>query len=90
MELHLRIVTADGEYTVRTTLYNIVELERKYGVTAADLVTGVSIEQLGFLAHVASKAAGLPVPIALDDFLRSLVNLTVVDAADEDPSGGGQ
>lgn len=91
MELVIRVVTADGEYTVRTTLFSIVQLERAYKITASDLVRGVSIEQLGYLAWEASKAAGHNPPAKLDDFLRSLTELAVVEGdADADPSDGGQ
>jgi len=79
MELHILIVTADGEYTVTTTLYNIVQLEREYRTTASAFAAGLSMEQLGFLAHEASKAEGHKPPAKLDDFLKSVKNLTVLD-----------
>ena len=51
MELTIRVKTADDDYTVHTTLFNIVQLERKYKTTASALQTGVSVEQLGYLAY---------------------------------------
>ncbi|NBR43307.1 MAG: hypothetical protein EBU04_10795 [Verrucomicrobia bacterium] len=43
MELTIRVKTADDDYTVSTTLFNIVQLERKYKTTASALQTGVSV-----------------------------------------------
>ena len=80
MELTIRVKTADDDYTVHTTLFNIVQLERKYKTTASALQTGVSVEQLGYLAYEASRAAGKNPPAQLDDFLlREIKTLTVVD-----------
>lgn len=84
MELNIRVQTADDDYTVKTTLFNIVQLERKYKTTASALQTGVSIEQLGYLAYEGSKAAGHKPPATLDDFLKSLVDLSVIEDEDED------
>ena len=92
MELTIRVKTADDDYTVHTTLFNIVQLERKYKTTASALQTGVSVEQLGYLAYEASRAAGKNPPAQLDDFLRSLVDLSVVedDEAMPGPTDEGQ
>ena len=51
MELNIRVVTADNDYVVTTSLMNIVQLERAYKTTASAFATGLSMEQLAFLAH---------------------------------------
>lgn len=92
MEITIRIKTADDDYTVKTTLFNIVQLERKYKTTASALRTGVSMEHLGYLAYEGSKAAGHNPPATLDDFLKSLVDLSVIedDEAVPGPTKEGQ
>lgn len=79
MELNIRVVTAADDYVVTTSLMNIVQLERAYKTTASAFATGLSMEQLAFLAHEASKDAGHKPPPRLDDFLREIKTLTVVD-----------
>lgn len=89
MEIKIRVVTKDADYVVGTTLFHIVLLERAYKTTASQLQGGISIEQLGFLAHEASKTGGHKPPPALDDFLRSLTDLSVVSEEEEElpPTG---
>ena len=60
MKLSININTGENDYVVETNLFHIVQLERKFKVKASDLATGISIEQLGFLAHEASKTGGFP------------------------------
>jgi len=88
MEIRIRVKLTDSEYVVSTSLFMIVQLERHYKTSASELATGMSLEQLGYLAWLASQADHNP-PVRLDDFLRNVVNLTVVDAEeDEDPTPG--
>ena len=90
MQLNIRINTGETDYVVQTNLFHIVQLERKYKVKASDLASGISIEQLGFLAHEAAKTGGFAPPLQLDDFLKKLVTLDVVEAGTTNPTNGVQ
>lgn len=90
MQLSIRINTGEEDYLVQTNLFHIVQLERKYKIKASDLASGISIEQLGFLAHEAAKTGGHAPPLQLDDFLKKLVTLDVVDSGSTNPTPGDQ
>jgi hypothetical protein len=90
MKLNIKVTTLENEYVVQTNLFHIVQLERKYKVKASDLANGISIEQLGYLAHEAAKTSGQNPPLQLDDFLKKLVNLDVLDVEPENLTNGVQ
>lgn len=90
MQLNIKVNTGENDYIVQTNLFHIVQLERKYKVKASDLASGISIEQLGFLAHEAAKTGGHAPPLQLDDFLKKLVSLDVVEAGTTNPTNGDQ
>ena len=86
MNLTLR-VTRNGEtYDVQTNLMVTVLWERKFKARASDLATGVSMEALAYMAYEASKMAGIVVPVSLDDFIKSVSNLEVVDNEPANPT----
>ena len=86
MNLTLR-VTRNGEtYDVTTNLMVTVLWERKFKARASDLATGVSMEALAYMAFEASKMTSIVVPVAFDDFLRSVENLEVVDNEPANPT----
>ena len=90
MQLSIKINTGDEDYIVKTNLFHIVQLERKYKIKASDLASGISIEQLGYLAHEAAKTGGFAPPLQLDDFLKKLVTLDVVESISTNPTPGDQ
>ena len=90
MQLSIKINTGDEDYIVQTNLFHIVQLERKYKIKASDLASGISIEQLGYLAHEAAKTGGFAPPLQLDDFLKKLVTLDVVESVSTNPTPGDQ
>ena len=90
MKLSIKVNTGDGDYVVETNLFHLVQLERKFKVRASDLVAGISIEMLGFLAHEAAKQQGHNPPVILDDFLKKLVNLEVLETESANPTSGDQ
>ena len=90
MQLSIKINTGDEDYIVQTNLFHIVQLERKYKIKASDLASGISIEQLGYLAHEAAKTGGFAPPLQLDDFLKKLVTLDVVESVSTNPTLGDQ
>jgi hypothetical protein len=86
MNLTLR-VTRNGEtYDVSTNLMVTVLWERKFKARASDLATGVSMEALAYMAYEASKMNGVTVPVAFDDFVKSVENLEVVDNEPANPT----
>jgi hypothetical protein len=90
MKLSIKINTGGDDYIVETNLYHIIQLERKYKVKASDLANGISIEQLGFLAHEAAKTGNFAPPLQLDDFLKKLVTLDVLENEAANPTEGDQ
>ena len=90
MKLSIKINTGEGDYVVETNLFHIVQLERKYKVKASDLASGISIEMLGYLAHEAAKQQGHNPPLVLDDFLKKLVTLDVLENEAANPIEGDQ
>jgi hypothetical protein len=90
MKLSIKVNTGDGDYVVETNLFHLVQLERKFKVRASDLAAGISIEMLGFLAHEAAKQQGHNPPVILDDFLKKLANLEVLETESANPTSGDQ
>jgi hypothetical protein len=77
MELTLKITRNGSSYEVATDLFVIVSWERKYKAKASDLVNGVAIEHLAYMAYECSKRDGIEVPVVFDDFLKSLTGLEI-------------
>ena len=89
MKLTLKVDQGHGEYQVETNLYVIVTWERKYKRKASDIQTaGIGMEDLAFMAYEASKQAGVTVPAMLDDFIKRLVTLEVVEGEPATPTVG--
>jgi hypothetical protein len=86
MNLTIRVTRNGDTYDVTTNLMVTVLWERKYKARASDLATGVSMETLAYMAYEASKMNGVTVPVAFDDFVRSVTNLEVVDNENANPT----
>ena len=43
------------------------------------------MEDLAFMAHTALQQNGVVVPIVLDDFIKKIILLEVIDTEDENP-----
>lgn len=87
MKLDLHVTTIDGDdYTVQTNLFVIVAWERKYKRKASDLVNGVGVEDLAFMAYESCRQTNVPVPAVFDDYVKKLANIEVVDQEDPNPS----
>jgi hypothetical protein len=84
MKITLAVEQTDGlKYQVTTNLFSIVALERKFGIRASDLASGVAMEHLAFLAFEGAKQQGHTTPIVFDDYIKGLTSVEVVseDAA---------
>jgi hypothetical protein len=82
MQLTLKVTLADNEHIIKTNLMTIVAWERKYKRKVSQIADGIGIEDLAFLAYEASRTNGIVVPSTLDEYIKSLVNLEVIDTAD--------
>lgn len=87
MQLTLAVHMTTGDtYQVKTNLYTIVALERKFKIRATDLEHGIAMEHLAYLAYEASKQHEIVVPVAFDDFIKKLEAVEVVEADDANPT----
>ena len=87
MQLTLQIDLGQGPVQVKTNLMVIVNWERKYKRKASQLGEGgIGMEDLAFMAHEACKVCAVPVPLMLDDFIKQLVSLEVVDNEEGNPT----
>jgi hypothetical protein len=86
MKLTLKVDIGEGPFEVQTNLYVIVAWERKFKSKASNLANGVGMEDLAFMAYESSKVAGITVPVVLDDFIKRLVTLEVVDNDPANPT----
>jgi hypothetical protein len=79
MQTKLAIDLGEGEIVVETNLWVITLWERKFKRKASDLINGVGIEDLAFMAHEVCKQQKILVPAMLDDFIKKLVKLEPVE-----------
>ena len=75
----MKLTFADNEQTVTTNLMTIVAWERKYKRKTSQISDGIGIEDLAFLAYEASRQNGIVVPALLDEYIKSLINLEVIE-----------
>lgn len=91
MKITLEVTPTDGQpYRVTTNLFSIIAMERKFGIKASDLASGIAMEHLAFLAFEGSKQQNIVVPVVFDDFVKNLENLEVVDTAAVNPTNEGR
>ncbi|MGL4185927.1 MAG: hypothetical protein ACRCR4_09130 [Thiotrichaceae bacterium] len=86
MKLTLRVDQGDGPMEVTTNLYTIVAWERRFKTKASNIANGIGLEDLAFLAHTALQQIGVVVPIVLDDFIKKVTVLEVVEDVPENPT----
>ncbi len=85
MKLTLRVDQGDGPIEVSTNLFTIVAWERKFKTKASNIANGIGMEDLAFMAHTALQQNNVVVPIVLDDFIKKLLLLEVVDTEADTP-----
>lgn len=86
MKLTIRVDIGEGPVDVETNLFITVLWERKYKRKASDLAQGVGAEDLAFMAHEAMKLSKVTVPAMLDDFIKKIVSLEVVETSSANPT----
>jgi hypothetical protein len=82
MQLTLKVTFEDKTETVTTNLMTIVMWERKYKRKASQISDGIGVEDLAYMAYEASRSQGIVVPALLDDYIKSIKNLEVVEQND--------
>jgi hypothetical protein len=82
MQLTLKVTFEDTAHTVTTNMMTIVMWERKYKRKASQMSDGIGMEDLAFMAYEASRAQGITVPALLDDYIKQIKSLEVVDTND--------
>jgi len=87
MKLTLRVDQGDGPIEVSTNLFTIVAWERKFKTKASNIANGIGMEDLAFMAHTALQQNSVVVPVVLDDFIKKLLLLEVVDTEADIPFG---
>jgi len=85
MKLTLRVDQGDGPMDITTNLFTIVAWERRFKTKASKIAEGIGMEDLAFMAHTALQQNGVVVPVVLDDFIRKIIQLEVIDTEDENP-----
>ena len=86
MKLTLRVDQGDGPVEITTNLFTIVAWERRFKTKASNIANGIGMEDLAFMAHTALQQNGIVVPVVLDDFIKNIVLLEVVDNEPENPT----
>jgi len=86
MKLTLRVDQGDGPMEITTNLFTIVAWERRFKTKASKIADGIGMEDLAFMAHTALQQNGVVVPVVLDDFIKKIVLLEVVDTEPENPT----
>lgn len=82
MQLTLKVTFADRTDVLTTNLMTIVAWERKYKRKASQISDGIGIEDLAYMAYECSRQQQIVVPALLDDYIKSITNLEVVDQND--------
>lgn len=86
MKLSFRIDYGNGPQTVTTDLWAVVAWERKNGTKVSQLGEGIGLDDLCFLAHNTLFRQGADVPKNLDDFIKQLEELEVVETPAVNPT----
>lgn len=91
MQITLKVTPVEGEpYTVRTNLFTIVGLERKFKIRASELVDGIAVEHLAFMAYECCKQQGIPVSPVFDDYIKQVESIEIEDTEQPNPTKAGQ
>ena len=87
MRLKLQVQEKDTAYTVETNLFVIIAWERKFKRKISDLSNGIGMEDLAFMAYECCKQTNdRVVPVVFDDYIKTLVNIDVLEDEPVNPS----
>ena len=90
MQLNMSIDLHDGNgpQEVRTTLYAMVQWERKFNVKIAELSERLGIEDIAFIAYETLASLNRPRPSTFEDFIKKNPDIQVIGAGDDPPTQG--
>jgi hypothetical protein len=86
MKLTLEVTNHEGTYQVSTNLFTVVLWERRFKRKAADMVNGIGVEDLLYLAWEASKQSKIVVPSEFDTYCKQVTNVEVVEQEAQNPT----
>jgi hypothetical protein len=84
--LKLKVEEKDATYTVETNLFVIIAWERRFKRKISDLSNGIGMEDLAFMAFECCKQTDRVVPIAFDDYIKTLVNIEILEDEPVNPT----
>jgi hypothetical protein len=88
MNITMQVDTGSGCRELQTTMWAVVQWERKFKVKASDMAKGMGMEDLVYLAYCSEQAAGNPIPAVFDDYVKKIKSIDVVASGDETPTQG--
>jgi hypothetical protein len=86
MIARLRVQTTEATWEVETSLWVVIQWERKFKRKASDMANSIGAEDLVYLAWEASKLQGVVVQAAFDDFAKRCVDVKIVEEEQENPT----
>jgi hypothetical protein len=86
MQITLNVDTGSGPRPITTTMWAIVQWERRFKMKASDMAKSMGMEDLAFLAYASEQAAGNTVPAVFDDYVKRIRSLEVVSEETENPT----
>lgn len=86
--MRIAVDTGTGRRELETTMWAIVQWERKFKVKASDMARSMGMEDVAFLAYASEQAAGNTVPAVFDDYVKRIRFCEILDAGDETPTQG--
>lgn len=86
MKIRMSVDTGNGPREVETTMWAVVQWERRFKVKASDMAKSMGMEDLAFLAYASEQAAGNPVPAVFDDYIKRVRSIDVVEEEAENPT----
>jgi hypothetical protein len=88
MQLNLEVDQGDGPQRITTTLWAMVQWERKFNVKASQMADRLGIEDIAYLAWQTLISNKKPVASEFDAFLQKNPEIRVIGAGDDPPTLG--
>ncbi len=90
MQLNIRVDQHDGNgpREVRTTMWAMVQWERRYNVKIAQLSEKLGVEDIAYIAYETLRSLKYPTPSTFDDFLKKNPEIEILGAGDDPPTLG--
>ena len=86
MKIRMQVDTGTGPREVETTMWAVVQWERRFKVKASDMAKSMGVEDLAFLAYASEQAAGNSVPAVFDDYVKRIRSIELIGEETENPT----